>query len=164
MRHLDLVPAGGRVLDVAAGAGRHARLSLDAGFRVTAVDRDVSGLADLAGDPRVEIIEADLEADGWPLTGRRFEAVIVTNYLWRPILPDIVASVAPGGVLIYETFALGNEAHGRPRNPDFLLRRNELLHAALPELDVIAYRDIFEDRPAPAVRQMIAARRPMDRG
>lgn len=164
MRHLDFVPAGGAVLDLAAGSGRHVRLCRRAGLAVIAVDRDTAGLNAFADDGGVEILAADLEAAAWPLAGRRFGGVIVTNYLWRPLLPEIVAAVAPGGVLIYETFAAGNEAFGRPRNPDFLLRPNELLEAVGAELEVLEYRHGFEPGPPSAVRQKIAARRPdMDR-
>ncbi|HEU4417640.1 MAG TPA: class I SAM-dependent methyltransferase, partial [Planctomycetota bacterium] len=116
-----MVPAAGTVLDVAAGSGRHTRLFLQRGHLVTAVDRDVAALRTIA-DARLEVIEADLETAAWPLAGRTFGGVVVSNYLWRPLLPMIVASVAPGGVLLYETFAVGHERFGRPVNPDFLLR------------------------------------------
>ena len=123
-------------------------------------DRDVSGVADLTGAKGVEIVEADFEAGGdWPLEGRRFAGVIVTNYLWRPILPKIVALVGPGGLLLYETFAQGNEAYGRPRNPDFLLQPGELFEAVRGRLDVLAYEQCVVHRPNPAVVQHIAARR-----
>ena len=127
-RFAPLVPAAGAVLDLACGGGRHSRLFLAAGHPVTAIDIAVDGLADLAGHERLEIIEADLE-DGrpFPLAGRRFAGVMVTNYLHRPLLPDVVEAVAPGGVLIYETFARGNERFGKPRNPDHLLKPGELL-------------------------------------
>ncbi len=121
------VPEGGEVLDIAAGRGRHAAWFCGRGYQVTAIDRDISGLSPMA---ELMVIEADLE-DGrpWPLGGRRFAAVVMVNYLWRPILPAICSAVAPGGRLIVETFAMGNEAHGRPRNPAFLLRPGELLNA-----------------------------------
>lgn len=155
-RFADLVPAGGRVLDVACGGGRHARHFLQRGHPVTVVDRDTSGVADLGGD--VEIVEADLEAgEPWPFAGRAFEGVVVTNYLWRPILADIVASVAPGGVLLYETFARGNERFGHPRNPDFLLEPGELLDAVRAELRVAAYEDLVVEEPDPKAVQRIAA-------
>lgn len=157
-RFADLVPAGGRVLDVACGAGRHARSFLQQGHPVTVVDRDTSGVADLGEHPDVEILEFDLEAGKpWPFAGRVFAGVVVTNYLWRPILADIVASVAPGGVLLYETFARGNEQFGHPRNPDFLLRPGELLDAVRGELRVAAYEDRIVEEPAPKAVQRIAA-------
>ena len=157
-RFADLVPAGGRVLDVACGAGRHARSFLQQGHPVTVVDRDTSGVADLGEHPNVEILEFDLEAGKpWPFAGRVFEGVVVTNYLWRPILADIVASVAPGGVLLYETFARGNEQFGHPRNPDFLLKPGELLDAVRGELRVAAYEDRIVEEPDPKAVQRIAA-------
>ncbi|HEU5449702.1 MAG TPA: methyltransferase domain-containing protein [Acidimicrobiia bacterium] len=157
-RFADLVPPGGRVLDVACGAGRHARSFLQQGHPVTAVDRDTSGVADLGEHPEVEVLEFDLEAGKpWPFAGRVFEGVVVTNYLWRPILADIVASVAPGGVLLYETFARGNEQFGHPRNPDFLLRPGELLDAVRGELRVVAYEDRIVEEPDPKAVQRIAA-------
>ncbi|MBI3453752.1 MAG: class I SAM-dependent methyltransferase [Rhodospirillales bacterium] len=161
LRFAGLVPAGGAVLDMAAGGGRHARFFLDRGHPVVAVDRDVSGLADLAGRPGVEIVQADLETGGpWPLGARGFAGVAVANYLWRPILPAIVAAVAPGGALIYETFALGNERFGRPSNPDFLLRPGELLDAVRGRLRVVAYEDVEIGEPRPALVQRIAALAP----
>jgi len=157
-RFADLVPAGGRVLDVACGAGRHARSFLQQGHPVTVVDRDTSGVSDLGEHPNVEILEFDLEAGKpWPFAGRVFDGVVVTNYLWRPILADIVASVAPGGVLLYETFARGNEQFGHPRNPDFLLKPGELLDAVRGELRVAAYEDLIVEEPAPKAVQRIAA-------
>jgi len=113
------------VLDVACGHGRHVRWLAAAGHRVTAVDRDAGLLAPLAGLART--VAADLEAGPWPLAGERFDAVLVTNYLWRPLFPALLSCVTEGGLLIYETFASGQAALGRPRRPEFLLRPNELL-------------------------------------
>src|SRR5437764_6009304 len=129
-RWSHLVPSGANVLDVACGSGRHVRWFAERGCRVTGVDRDAEALALLAGV--AQTVVADIEHGPWPLPGQRFDAVVVTNYLWRPLLPLIVDSVADGGVLIYETFALGNETVGKPSNPDFLLRPGELLQAAMP--------------------------------
>ena len=163
LRFASLVPAGGEVLDVAAGSGRHARVFLERGHPVVAIDRDLSRLRDaLGGAPHLELVEADLEGAGpWPLAGRRFAGVVVTNYLHRPLLPTLVASVAPAGVLIYETFAVGNERYGHPRNPDFLLRPGELLEAVRGELEVVAYEHATCEEPRPSVVQRIAARRPL---
>jgi SAM-dependent methyltransferase len=162
-RFIGHTPAGGRVLDLACGSGRHTRLLRRHGYPVTAVDVDTSRLGDLADDPNVEVIAADLEIGGnWPLVGRTFAGIVVTNYLHRPILGDIVGAVAPGGLLIYETFAIGNERFGKPSNPDFLLRPNELLEAVLPALTVIAYQHGEEQAPKPAVCQKICAMRPAD--
>jgi SAM-dependent methyltransferase len=161
-RHAHLVPAAGPVLDLAAGGGRHTRYFKDLGHGVTAVDRDLSGLADLAGDARIEVIAADLEGGApWPLGSRRFAGIVVTNYLHRPLFPKIAAALLPGGVLLYETFGLGNERFGKPRNPDFLLRPGELLGFAEAEgLVVRAYRCGAVAAPRPAVLQRIVAARP----
>ena len=157
-RFAGLVPEGGRVLDVACGGGRHARFFLERGHPITVVDRDTSGVKDLEDDPAVEILDHDLEAGGqWPFSGRSFDGVVVTNYLWRPILPDIVAAVAPGGVLIYETFARGQEQFGRPHNPDFLLEPGELLDAVQGALRVIAYEDLIVEEPDRRATQRVAA-------
>lgn len=160
VRFADLVPSGAPVADIACGGGRHGRLFLDFGHPVLFADRDVSGVSDLAGQPGVEILQADFEGGGdWPLADRQFGAVIVTNYLWRPILPKLVSLVGPGGLLIYETFAEGNEAYGRPRNPDFLLKSGELMETVRGHLDVIAYEQCILHCPGPAVVQHIVARR-----
>ena len=123
----------GPVLDVASGAGRHARLFAARGLEVTAVDREAQSI------PGVRFVNADLE-DGslWPFAGQRFGAIVVTNYLHRPLFPPLSAALAEGGVLIYETFMLGNERYGRPSNPDFLLRPGELLEA-FGALTVVAF-------------------------
>jgi SAM-dependent methyltransferase len=156
-RWSHLVPHGARVLDVACGSGRHVRWFAQRGCAVTGVDRDP--LATQPLQALAEIIVADIEAGPWPLAGRSFDAVVVTNSLWRPRLPDIVASVAAGGVLIYETFAIGNERVGKPSNPDFLLRAGELLDAAAG-LRVVAYEDGFEAEPERFVQRIVAVREP----
>ncbi len=157
-RFAGLVPPGGPVLDLAAGGGRHSRFFLERGHPVVAVDRDIAALGEIQ-NPRLTRFAADLESGPWPLGDRRFAGVVVTNYLYRPLLPVLVAAVAPGGVLIYETFAQGNEAFGRPRNPDFLLKAGELLEAVRGALDVVAYEHGLLHRPGPAVIQRIAAAR-----
>ena len=125
------------------------------------VDRDLSAVADLAQADDVELVEADLEGGApWPLGDRQFAGVVVTNYLWRPLLPTIVAAVGPDGWLLYETFAHGNERYGRPRNPEFLLRADELLEAVGGRLTVVAYEHGTVERPQRAVVQRIAAVRP----
>jgi len=161
-RFADAAPAEGALLDLACGGGRHGRLFLQAGRSVAFVDRDLSGVADLAAAPGAELIEADLEGGGpFPLAGRRFAGVMVVNYLWRPILADIAALVGPGGLLLYETFLIGNEAFGRPTNPDFLLREGELADLASDHgFEVL---DRFEGRvetpSGPAMKGRLAARR-----
>jgi SAM-dependent methyltransferase len=162
-RFATLAPPGGAVLDLACGNGRHARLFRRLGHDVTAVDRDAGALAALAGDGGIETLRADLE-DGspWPTGERRFAAVVVANYLHRPLLPRIVAAVDDGGVLIYETFAAGNERFGRPSNPDFLLRPGELLEAVRGTLRVVAFEDGRVETPRPAAVQRICAVRTLD--
>jgi len=161
VKHGGVIRPGGVVLDVACGSGRHGRFFRNLGHPVVLLDRDITKVVDMASIEDVEIVARDLESGrSWPLAGRQFDAVIVVNYLYRPILPALVASVAPGGVLIYDTFAVGNEAYGQPRNHDYLLRREELLIAVRPELVVMAYEDVEETDPRPAVRQRIMAVRP----
>lgn len=153
-RWAPLVRAGGPVLDVACGAGRHALFFSARGHPVDAVDRDAAAIAALAGEAGISARCADIEAGPWPYAGRRFDAVVVTNYLYRPLFPALMAALTPGGVLIYETFARGNEAYGRPANPDYLLRRGELLEIA-GDARVVAYEDLYVDAPKPAVVQRI---------
>lgn len=159
VRWAGAVVPRGTALDLACGAGRHVRYLAALGLRVTAVDRDRDALAQLQG-LAAEVIEADLETGPWPLPGRRFDAVVVTNYLWRALMPAIVGSVADGGLLLYETFALGQERIGRPSNPEFLLRPGELLTAA-QGLRVIAYEDGTAQSPERRV-QRLCAWRPSD--
>ena len=149
LRWAQLVERG-PVLDVACGAGRHATLFAERGFEVYALDRD-----DQVLPGSIHFVRADLE-DGspWPLHGRRFAAIVVTNYLHRPLFPRLVESLEPGAVLIYETFMLGNERYGRPSNPNFLLRPGELLEA-FATLGVVAFEQGTVERPKKAVVQRI---------
>ena len=156
VRWATLIRPGGAVLDVACGTGRHARLLARMGFEVDAVDRDRSLFA---GPPEpVRLLEADIESGPWPYAGRRFDAIVVTNYLHRPLLPVLVDSLEPGGILVYETFAQGNERFGKPSNPAFLLAPGELLDAVRERLRVVAYEDLVVDTPRPAAIQRICAR------
>jgi SAM-dependent methyltransferase len=158
LRFAPLVPAGAAVLDLACGRGRHTRLFLARGHPVTAVDRDLSGLEDIAGQPHLELVQADLEEGSpWPLPGRRFGAVVVVNYLWRPLFPQILESVAADGILLYETFAAGNEAYGHPTSPDFLLAPGELIEAVQAQLRIAAYEHGYLGQPRPAIKQRICA-------
>jgi SAM-dependent methyltransferase len=160
-RFARLVPAG-EVLDLACGSGRHARLFAALGHPVTALDRDPDALA-LAAGPGISTLQYDLEAEGsaWPFAPGRFAGIVVTNYLHRPLLPQLVESLAPGGVLIYETFALGNEVFGKPSNPAFLLAPGELLGmAGTGALRVIAYELGVVSQPKPAVVQRLCATGP----
>jgi SAM-dependent methyltransferase len=139
VRFASLVAPGARVLDLAAGHGRHALFFAARGARVLAVDRDPAALATFAGMPGVETRVADLEAAAWPLGGMRFDAIVAVNYLHRPRFPELLASLADDGTLLYETFAVGNEAYGKPSNPDFLLAAGELLERARAALTVVAF-------------------------
>jgi len=156
-RFAALVPAGARVLDVAAGRGRHARFFAARGAQVVAVDVDAEALAALAGVRGVTARVADLEDGAWPFAAASFDAIVVANYLHRPRLPHLLATLAPDGVLLYETFMLGNERFGKPSNPDFLLRPNELIEAFAPHLTVLAFEQGIVSRPRPAAIQRLAA-------
>ena len=151
-----LVAPAASVLDLAAGRGRHSIFFADRGHKVTAVDRDVSTLLD---HPNIERLQADLE-DGspWPLPDRRFGAAVVTNYLHRPLMPQLLDAVAPGGVLLYQTFMVGNERFGKPSRPEFLLKDGELLELVRGKFSVIAYEARLISEPAMAMVQRIAAR------
>ena len=155
VRWSALIPAGASVLDVAAGSGRHTTWLAARGCRVTAVDRDGDALRPLSD--RAEVVVADLESGPWPFAGRRFDAVVVTNYLWRPLFPSLVAALADGGVLVYETFALGQQTVGRPSRPDFLLARGEL-PGALKGLRIVAFEDGFLTGPDRFVQRAVAVR------
>lgn len=157
VRWAERVPAGGRVLDLACGRGRHARLFAARGHPVEAVDRDPGVLSWLSGVAKVTARCADMETGSWPYEGQRFAGIAVVNYLWRPLFPRLLAALVPEGVLIYETFAEGNERYGRPSNPDFLLRPGELLEIVRGRLRVIAYEDLFVSDPRPAMVQRICA-------
>lgn len=157
VRWAAYAPAASAVLDVACGGGRHARWFAARGHPVDAVDRDAEALASLQGAPHVAPLCADIEGGPWPYAGRSWGVIVVANYLHRPLLPVLVASVAPGGVLLYETFAAGNERHGRPSNPAFLLRPGELLDAVRGRLRVVAYEDLEVAEPRPACIQRICA-------
>jgi SAM-dependent methyltransferase len=156
-RHAHLVKPGATVLDLACGQGRHTRFFAARGCHVTALDRDAQALAALADVP-CERVQADIEQQPWPLAARMFDAVVVTNYLWRALLPVIVQSVAPAGVLLYETFAQGNGTVGKPSNPDFLLTSGELLQAVHGQLRVLAYEDGFFTEPPRYVQRIAAVR------
>jgi len=157
-RFAPLVAADARVLDLACGYGRHARFFAARGADVLAVDRDAAALATLAGEARIATRALDLEAGRWPLPGERFDAIVVANYLHRPLFPSLLAALAEDGVLIYETFARGNEAYGRPSNPDFLLESGELLQLAARGLTVVAFEQGVVSAPEPgAVVQRLAA-------
>ena len=156
-RWSHLLPPGCEVLDVACGSGRHLQWFASNGHAVVGVDRDIA--AARVHVPAAELVEADIENGPWPFLTpqgpRRFGAVVVTNYLWRPLLPILLQSLAPGGLLLYETFAAGNETVGRPTRPDFLLQRGELLQIC-SGLQVVAYEDGFLPDPERFVQRVAA--------
>jgi len=156
-RFAPLIRGGGRVLDLACGGGRHARLLAQLGYQVAAVDRDAQALELLAPLTGIEIKCADLESGPWPYPGAVFAGIVVASYLHRPLFPLLLNSLEQEGVLIYETFALGNERYGRPSNPQFLLRPGELLSVVGGRLRVVAYEDMFVSSPKPAMVQRICA-------
>lgn len=156
-RWAHLVPAGSRVLDVACGGGRHARWFAQRGHPVDAVDRDAQAIDALAHVAGVNAVCADIENGDWPFERARYGAVVATHYLHRPLLPTLVDALAADGVLIYETFAEGNERYGRPSNPAFLLKPGELLEIVRGRLRVVAYEDIHTAEPRPARIQRICA-------
>lgn len=167
-RFAPLVPMGGVVLDLACGAGRHLRLFHQRRHPVVGLDRDLSGVADLAGIEGVTLVQTDLEASGdagdgleiTGLSGQRFAGIVVTNYLHRPLFPALLGALAPGGVLIYETFADGNARFGRPSSPAFLLREGELLDVTRGHLSVVAFEQGEITAPKAAVVQRLCAVRP----
>ena len=150
-----LLPAGCSVLDVACGHGRHMRHFAELGHPVTGVDRNPEAVAAVA--PLGEAICADIENGPWPLAGRAFGGVIVTNYQWRPLWPQILESLAPHGVLIYETFSIGNETVGKPSRPDFLLQQGELLNVC-KDLRIVAFQEVFIAEPDRFVQRIVAVR------
>jgi SAM-dependent methyltransferase len=162
VRWAPLIPPAGEVLDLACGGGRHARFLAQQGHVVDAVDRDAQALALLAGVAGVRPLRADLEGAPWPYPDRAWDGIVVANYLHRPLFPSLLASLRPGGVLIYETFMVGNERWGRPSNPAFLLQPNELLTAFGADLALAAFEQGEVGQPKPAVVQRICAVRTAD--
>ncbi len=169
-RWSHLVAEGGTVLDLACGQGRHVRWFASRGHPVIALDRSqealaaIAGLSNAAEGLRVQTLLADIENQAWPLVHdgkeQTFDGVVVTNYLWRPLMQTIVRSVAAGGVLLYETFAHGNASVGRPARPDFLLQPGELLQACR-DLRVVAYEDGFCADPPRFIQRIAAVREPL---
>lgn len=157
-RWAHLIRPGGRVLDLACGSGRHAAWLAGQGFAVLAVDRDADAVAGLPAGVQGRV--ADLEQGTWPLADDGpFDAVAVTNYLHRPLWPHLLDALAPGGVLVYETFAAGNETVGKPSRPDFLLRPGELLDVVRGRLRVVGYEDgTLESTRTAFVQRLCAVR------
>ena len=164
-RFSGLVPSSGCVLDLACGGGRHSKLFVEQGHRVAAVDKNTTAVQERLGHaPNLEVIEADLESPvppfdkGGCLANRTFDGIVVVNYLYRRHLQDLLSALNPGGVLLYETFAVGNEAYARPRNPDHLLKSGELLNLVQGRLQVVAYEHgLIKANDIPGVKQRIVA-------
>lgn len=156
-RFAPLIPASGRVLDLACGRGRHARLLASMGYPIEAVDKNTQTLAPLAGIAGITTRAADLENGDWPYAAKTFDGIVVTNYLFRPRLDILLATLKPGGILIYETFMVGNEAFGKPSNPEYLLRPGELLDLVRASMTPIAFEQGRVDKPKPACIQRICA-------
>ena len=159
-RFFPLITAGGSVLDLACGQGRHSLLLARNGYRVEALDRDADALADIvAKEPGIVTRLTDLEAGAWPYHGRTFDGIVVTNYLFRPLLPMLLGTLDVNGVLIYETFMVGNERFGKPSNPAFLLRPGELLEVVKRRLTVVAFEQGQVETPRQAVVQRLCSTR-----
>ena len=156
-RFAGLIRPGGAVLDVACGSGRHVRWLAAQGWAVTALDRDEAAVRPLQN--QAEVVVADIEGGPWPLPDRRFDGIVVTNYLWRALWPRWRASLADGGVLIHETFADGQQTIGKPSRPDFLLQPGELLRACAG-LRIVAYEDGFETQGPRFVQRIAAVNEP----
>lgn len=157
MQHAVHIKPNGRVLDLACGAGRNAIWLANQGFQVLAVDRDAEALANIPSHPNIRRQQLDLEQADWPLCSPTFDGIVVCRYLYRPHIANLLNHLNEHGVLIYETFMLGNEAYGRPSNPDFLLNSNELLRICMPTLKVMAYEEGLLQQDPPAVLQRICA-------
>jgi SAM-dependent methyltransferase len=155
LKHAHHIKPSGHVLDVAAGSGRNSRWLAQQGFVVEAVDRDRQALESMKGVDKINLRVADIENESWPYTGLRFDAIVVCHYLHRPLLNVIGDSLAPRGVLIYETFMQGHEAYGKPGNPDFLLKPDELLETFQARFEIVAFEQGFQDVPKPSMMQRI---------
>lgn len=159
LNHAQHIKPAGSVLDVAAGSGRNTRWLAQQGYKVEAVDRDQQALESMQGVENIHLHITDIENADWPYSGQEFDAILVCRYLHRPLFPLILQSLAPQGVLIYETFMQGHEAYGRPSNPDFLLRENELLEVFKNDLEVIAFEQGYFEKPKPGMLQRICAKK-----
>jgi len=157
VEHATLIRKGGRVLDLACGNGRHAIWLASQGYQVDAVDRDVQSLASMQGMPNINLSITDIETGNWPATDQQYDGIVVSRYLFRPLLGMLAQMLNPDGVLIYETFMLGNERYGRPSNPDYLLLPDELKSVYAPLLNIYAFEQGKVDDPVPAVMQRICA-------
>ncbi len=158
VRHAKNIPSGGTVLDLACGSGRHARLLCGLGHSVLATDIDLGRVKDLEGQSEIELWQTDLEQDSWPFEEKQFTGIVVTNYLHRHHLGKLADCLTDSGILIYETFAAGNEKYGKPSNPNYLLQPGELLQVFGARLDVVAFEQGLVHEPGPKVVQRLCAR------
>jgi len=157
IKYANYVPKNSKVLDLACGMGRHTQLFMGRGCHVTAVDIDTQGLQEFANSPNCQIVEMDIEqSEDW-LLSQDFNCIVVTNYLHRPIMKHLANALAPEGILIYQTFMSGNEKFGKPSNPDFLLKKDELMETFEDELEVIAFSQGLTSKPS--MMQQICARK-----
>lgn len=157
VKHASHIKPAGSVLDVAAGKGRNSRWLAQHGFKVEAVDRDSEALDSIKGVENIILKTTDIENEAWPYSDQQFDAIVVCRYLHRPLFSALHDSLAPGGVLLYETFMQGHEAYGRPTNPDFLLRPGELLEVFHNRLEIIAFEQGYQETPKPSMMQRICA-------
>jgi SAM-dependent methyltransferase len=157
VKHLPLIRKGGQVLDLACGSGRHAIWIAQQGYQVDAVDRDAQAVSSMVGIDNINVVILDLEAREWLRADQRYDGIVVSRYLYRPLLPILSEILNPGGVLIYETFMVGNERYGKPSNPDFLLLFDELLTVYSPLLSINSFEQGQEWKPKPAVMQRMCA-------
>ena len=157
-RYYRQFPKNGFILDLAGGTGRHARFLSQKGFKLLLVDNQISKAKDLQNVEGIKLVEYDLEAgNSLPFPASSFQGIVVTNYLYRPIFPQLLCLLDVGGILIYETFAVGHEKYGRPKNPNYLLNSGELINLVSPQMRVIAYEERLITRPTKAYVQRIVA-------
>ncbi len=157
--HYCTLPSGGSVLDLACGGGRHSLFLQDKGYQVTATDIDVTSVQ-AANLPSVTIKQADLEKHNWPFGAEEFDGIVVVNYLWRAHFPKLKKTLKPGGVLVFDTFMMGNEVYGRPSNPEFLLKPDELKEV-FADMEILAFQQGYSETPSPSMRQSIVVRKPV---
>lgn len=157
VKYAPLINKKGRVLDLACGNGRHAMWFAKYDFHVDAMDCDDQVTSNMVGINNINVIVVDVEASDWPQSDQRYDGLVVSRYLYRPLLQTLATMLNPGGVLIYETFMVGNERYGKPSNPDFLLRPNELFEVYSPLLSIVSFEQGEEEMPRPVVMQRICA-------
>lgn len=157
VKYAPLINKKGRVLDLACGNGRHAMWFAKHDFYVDAMDCDAQVVSNMEGINNINVMIVDVEASNWPQSDQRYDGLVVSRYLYRPLLQTLATMLNPGGVLIYETYMVGNERYGKPSNPDFLLRQNELFEAYSPLLNIVSFEQGEEEMPRPVVMQRICA-------